>query len=351
MDDRGLDVIDAMVAEVSVAGGVLTPSAFWADFAQNNIAALRWTGIDSFKRSVNHNYFQFAISSPRQEEFRAVLRQWLTRPVGAPWRARLGDDDVEWLHGERPGEAPESRRARGYAVYVALLWELARRRAGGEVADLLREPELGRPMGVRHRGTVISQDLANALLELGAVGEVVPRQRLDRALVLEVGGGYGRVADLFLRLHPEARYVMVDIPPALALSQHYLTELHPERSAWRFRAGAGAAELQAAVASHEIVFLTPNQFAALAPIGADLAINVSSLHEMTPAQIAEYLRLFGVHAAGGWLYTKQWKHWHNPADDVTVDRASYPYPEGSEILLDRTAPAQPGFFEAVVRLP
>jgi putative sugar O-methyltransferase len=344
-----LEALDDMLDEVLEAGGVLAPSAFWTDFARRNIATLRGDGLDGFKRSINHNYFQFVINSPRQPEFRTVLRRWLTRPVGAPWGARFGDDDVDWLRGDRAGEAPESRRAKGYALYVALLWELARRHAGAETADQLSEPPLGRPIAVRHRGTVVSQDLANSLLELAAIRAVVPRERLDTALVLEIGGGYGRFADLLLTLHPRGRLVMIDIPPALAVSQYYLTHRHPARSVWRFRRGIQPGDATA-IADHDLVFLTPNQFASLDPIGADLAINISSLHEMRPVQIAEYLRLIGLHAAGGWLYTKQWRRWHNPIDDVTIEREGYPYPPGSERCFDRIAPAQPRFFEALLKL-
>jgi putative sugar O-methyltransferase len=350
-DLDALEDLDAMIEEVAEAGGVLAPSAFWRDFAARNVATLRAEGLGAFKRSINHNYFQFVVNTPSQPEFKAVLRPWLRRPSGMPWRARLIDDDVIWLRGERVGEAPQYRRARGYAVYVALLWELARRRAGRGVADRLDEPAVGRPIGVVYRGKMISQDLANGLLELSTVGEAMPLQRMAAATVLELGGGYGRLSDLYLRIHPRARIVMVDIPPALAVSQDYLTRRHPELPVWRFRRNASRADLQRAVAEQALVFLTPNQFAALDPIGADLALNVSSLHEMLPEQIAEYLRLIGVHASEGWFYTKQWQTSHNAPDDVVIEHSDYVYPPGSRLLIDRTAPAQPKFFESLLRLP
>jgi hypothetical protein len=64
-----LDELEAMVAEVDEAGGVLQPSQFWASFAARNTSTLRSEGLDSFKRSVNYNYFQWVINSPRQPEF------------------------------------------------------------------------------------------------------------------------------------------------------------------------------------------------------------------------------------------------------------------------------------------
>jgi putative sugar O-methyltransferase len=203
---------------------------------------------------------------------------------------------------------------------------------------------------VRHRGRRISQDLANGLLEYAAVAEAMPAERRRTARVLEIGGGYGRLAWVWLAAHPGVRVVMVDIPPALALAQEYLTRLFFDRPAARFRADADPAALHAEVLASELAFLTPNQLEALDPLGADVALNVSSLHEMSAEQIARYLELIDRHAAGGFLYTKQWRRRGNPLDDVVTARETYPYPERWRALFDRVHPVQVRFFEALFAL-
>lgn len=67
-------------------------------------------------------------------------------------------------------------------------------------------------------------------------------------------------------------------------------------------------------------------------------------------QITEYLRLIGMHAPGGFFYTKQWASWRNPVDEVEIDRTSYPYPAAWRRLFDRAPVAQPKFFEALFAL-
>jgi putative sugar O-methyltransferase len=228
-----------------------------------------------------------------------------------------------------------------------MLWDVGRRSVSPAVIERLEESELGRPIVVCHRRRRISEDLANSLLEYASIAVHVPEHRLENARVIDIGAGYGRFADLFLMAHEEARVLVVDIPPALALSQAYLTARHPDLPAHRFARGIDAAALHEAISRSQLGFVTPNQFASLAPLGFDLVVNVSSLHEMTHEQVAEYLRLIDYHAAGGFFYTKQWGHWRNEIDDVDTDRDSYPYPATWRRLLDRTPVAQPAFFEAL----
>ena len=79
----------------------------------------------------------------------------------------------------------------------------------------------------------ISQDLGNSTLEFYAIAEALGREDPGPNGVLELGAGYGRLAWLYLAAFPRLRYLIVDIPPALALSQEYLTRLFP-RQARRF---------------------------------------------------------------------------------------------------------------------
>lgn len=336
-----------MVAEIEEAGGVLMPSQFWARFAARNTSTLLEQGLDSFKRSVNYNYFQWVINSPRQPEFASVLKAWARRPSFGVFGARVCVDGIDWNRPKARRQLPEPLRALGHALYVGMLWEVAQRRVPSDVTEHLEESPLGDPIAVSYRGRQISEDLGNSLLEYGTIAEFVPEARMRNATLLEIGAGYGRFADLFVMAQPDSRVVIVDIPPALAISQAYLTERHPGLTTHRFARGIDPPALAALVSSTRLAFLTPNQFASLPPLGADLVVNVSSLHEMLPEQISAYLGLIDRHASGGFFYTKQWDHWFNEIDGVQTDRAFYPYPPNWRCLIDRTPIAQPAFFEAL----
>jgi hypothetical protein len=109
-----------MLDEMESAPVVVRPSAYWELLNARNFDQLAGAGFEEFKRTVNRNYFNWVPTSPLDEQFRAVARAWLRRPVRAVGRARLADTEgLDFL----PGQA---RRAT-HALFLALLWEAVRR--------------------------------------------------------------------------------------------------------------------------------------------------------------------------------------------------------------------------------
>jgi putative sugar O-methyltransferase len=123
--------------------------------------------------------------------------------------------------------------------------------------------------------------------------------------VLEVGAGYGGLADVIMRYGNVSKYYLIDAPPMLKLQEYYLTE-----------AGHG----------DKIVLREPN-VTDLAALGAeeklDLIISINSLGEMDTDVVNNYIKLFqrtlkpetGLffliqrrEAEGGHLYTA-WKQY------------------------------------------
>ena len=133
-----------------------------------------------------------------------------------------------------------------------------------------------------------------------------------------------------LSLFPEATYTIVDIEPALTISRWYLSELF------------GADRLR---------FLSPQEALKLADGSIDLALTISSLQEMTPAQVAEYLAMFDRTAQGGVVYLKQWRTWLNPVDRVELTFEKYPIPERWTLEFKERAPVQTNFTQAAWVVP
>jgi putative sugar O-methyltransferase len=333
-----------MLAELDDAPEIFKPSRFWEHHNDRNLQQIADDGFGAFKRTVNTNYFQWEPGSPRgdgprERVARRLLRLWLAHPNPRVLGAHLAQPERS-LH--------TNRAARWHAICVAMLWELARRNDPHGLLDSCEEPQLGEPPSVLYRGRLISEDLAHSTLELATIDEAggLPD---PGSLVVELGGGYGRLAWLLLTCIPNVRYVVCDIPPALAIAQRYLTELFADRRIFRFRRFDDPASVQDELAGAELAFLLPHQLAALSPLGADLFINISSLHEMRREQIDEWFRLIDRHTDGR-FYTKQWLSSVNVFDDLIIERNQYPVPGHWQALLDRDVQAPPGFFEAVYRL-
>ena len=70
----------------------------------------------------------------------------------------------------------------------------------------------------------------------------------------------------------------------------------------------------------------------------------------TPEQVAGYVQLLDRVVSGGVVYLKQWKRWHNPVDELTLEFGNYPIPARWHELYNRFALVQTGFQEAAWRL-
>jgi len=327
-----------MFAEIQRGPEVIRPSAFWEAWGDQHLRLLTAAGFASFKRTINRNYFNWVPRSPLDDQFRVVARDALRRGTAVrAMRARLEDTaDLDFL--------PRAAQRRAHAVFLALLWEYVNARDPRRLLERLEEPSLGRPIVVRHRGRRISQDLCNSVHELGSMLEHTSGLPVGR--VIELGSGYGRVAWTLLRAFPTTRYVLVDIPPALAVAQRYLTALLPTLRTFTFRPFGDPVLVAEEVADAQLAFLTPNQLARLPSLEADLFVNISSLHEMRIEQIEFYLREVDRHCVGA-FYTKQWKSSSNPFDRVVIKREDYPIPEHWSTIYSRDHPIQTAFFEAL----
>ncbi len=345
----GLPNLAAMLHEMTLAPSVVRPSAFWEFLNSMNLEQLASSGFADFKRTINQNYFNFLPRDPRDPQFRAVLGHWLRRPRLRALAARLLEPD-RFEH-QTTHHNPFRRRAAraGYALFVALLWEYARTRDRMDLLERLQEPDLGRPLYVRHGDRLITQDLCNSVLEFHSIIDALPSGRPAGRGVLELGAGYGRLAWVFLHVFPECPYFICDIPPALAVAETYLTTLFPDRRVFRFRHFDTHADVRKEMEQAQLGFLMPNQLALVPPWGAGLFVNVSSLHEMRPEQIEYYLAEVSRHTHG-YFYSKQWIRSFNRHDGITIGREDYPIPAAWEEVYNRRHPVQTGFFEALYRV-
>lgn len=348
-DFSALAELQEMWVEMRGAPAIVQPSDFWQALNDRNLRQLDDEGFAHFKRTINQNYFGWIPCSLGDHQLLAMVISWLRHPVGAVASVRLGDVSTFEAGPERVNPFAARRARRIHGLFLALLWEHVRRHDRRAILDRLDEPALGDPVVADYRGHRISQDLGNSVYELYSATAALPGGELGPRGVLELGGGYGRVAWVFLEEFPQSRYVVCDIPPALAVAQRYLTALFPERRAFRFRHFDDQAQVADELAQAQIAFLTPNQLSLLDPLDVELFVNISSLHEMRKEQIAHYLVEADRHT-NGFAYLKQWRRWHNPDDDVVIAREDYPIPPRWRQVYSRTHPIQRAFFDALYRV-
>lgn len=301
-------------------------SRFWEKLAAEHAQLLVDHGVGTVKRKQALRYFTWRWR-PRAIARSEQLRFLLSHTPRGVWPAVLREpmelSDEAWAGSEF---SPAERRLT--VIATRIVWAYAERQ--GDPAILrLPEPEPGAPLPVGFRGRLISQDLANSSLECEAMSRAL--RGAEPRNILEIGGGYGRSAYALLSRYPRATYTIIDIEPARTISAWYLSELF----------GSG-----------RVRFLSPDEAAGLEAGSIDLALSISSLHEMTWPQVGSYLEVVDrAVAPGGIVYLKQWTSWRNPDDDIELRFDAYPFPTRWRSVLYGPAPVQTHFTQGAWLLP
>jgi|GEM_PF-2091200 len=339
-------VLQEMIDHVTAQPERFRPSRFWNHFDERNSAQLRGMGLERFKRTVNQNYFNWMMTGSDDNQFRAAAKAWARNPDMDAFRVQLdGGEELDGFFTDNPLATEEGREL--YCAFVGMLWQHTRTEVPNGLCDALTEPALGDPIPTTLHGRAISQDLANSIRERNAI--LAPfEERLGqgwRPTIVELGAGYGRLGFVLLCSAP-CRYVVVDIPPALHISQWYLTSVLPGKTAFRFRPWASFDAVAAELRGADMAFLTPDQFALL-PAGLfDVGIAISNLAEMTREQCDMYLDLFD-HTVREAVYIKQWVAQSNPLDGVDFVRSNFDMNPAWQPVINRLDALQDLFFETL----
>ncbi len=309
-------------------------SVAWSVLNKKNLDQLLSEGYRNFKRSLATNYFTFMIQA--------------NDPQLLFLEAHIPEDQKETCRQAAAGLAPDPglpcADQATYRYFVMLLWLFAARRDRAGLLNRLAEPMEGNPILVPVGNQVTTQDLVNSVLEYYSIAEGIDFARCRR--VLEIGAGYGRNAYVMLREHPEIRYVIVDIPPALYVAQRYLSSQFADRNIFYARPFDSYDSVKEELDRASIAFLAPHQISGLPDLWADLTLNISSFGEMSRQQIERYLQEVNRLTERA-FYHKQWKVSQNPFDGIEITEGDYSMPEAWRKIYHRDCNVQTGFFEAM----
>jgi putative sugar O-methyltransferase len=331
----------AMFASLESGDLRARPSKYWVELNKMNLAQLQQHGYENFKRTIALNYFTFVRILPWDAQIIFLLKELpLSVSLSCMRRALFARkheyfSTFNWI------------QSLMYNFLTLASWAYTRGAVHDAALLALREPEEGRPAVITDlAGDLVSQDLANSILEVSAMGAPLS----PGSVVIELGAGYGRDAYTILATVPGVKYIIVDIPPALWVAETYLRHQFPESRIFTYREFGAFSEIEAEFRECDIAFFLSTQITLLPPGLADLIINISSLHEMRPEQIAFYISEFDrLLKNEGLFYFKQWKRSVIPFEGIVIRQADYHVPASWRIELSREAPIQTRFFEARYR--
>jgi putative sugar O-methyltransferase len=344
LEDRRLDPVlrDMMLAQDKLSSSEQS-SRYWQVLAKKNVAQVVENGFENFKQTVARDYFTWVLEKNNTQE--KYLKQHL-----APEQVARATE----LSASAPTHAFWGAAAsQQFNFMTYLLWDFARKQVGDKTLHALSEPALGNPPAAQLEGRSISQDLANSALEFqsirdGIVSNAGERTWSEIKTVLELGAGYGRTGFVFQTLRPGTRYIIADIPPALYISQRYLTELFPQKKAFRFREFSDFSSIASELEEAELIFLMPNQLQYLPERSVDLFLAIDCLHEMVPRQIEEYFET--ANRLAKLFYFSCRKTTAVAYDGVVLQEKDYPVRSRWEKLFRKDRLVQADYFETMFRV-
>lgn len=328
------DIINEMVKELDLGRPEVQPSKFWIELNKlHNKEELT----QNFKRTAAKHYFTWSFLWPWDAQFLSLVRK-------LPWLTTLGN----FLRALFPikHELLTVRESVTCNFLTHMVWDYAVKTCPD--TKTLSEPKIGNPLPIFREGKLISQDLANSAIEVEYIQTHIP-SNLKLRRICELGAGYGRTAYVLLERIPKLQYVIVDIPPALYVSQTYLSSVFANKKIFKWRPFTSYQEIREEYEQADIAFLLPSQIELLPAESFDLFVNISSLHEMRIDQIRYYFsQIQRLVKKDGGFYMKEWKVSKIPFENVIIRREDYPL-KGWKLLHEQEVKVQTEFFEWMLK--
>lgn len=127
-----------------------------------------------------------------------------------------------------------------------------------------------------------------SILDLSLITTFLADMSQGRLTICEVGGGYGRLAEVFLETHKKrVHYVMIDaVPVSLMYAYYYLKSQFPELNIGSFYVGDD-------YDSSYDCYILPAWHSSVLPEGSfDICVNIESMQEMQQHHVDYYLDMF-----------------------------------------------------------
>lgn len=286
-------------------------SKFWLYLNKMNIEQIVSFGYENFKQTVACNYFTWVVDnyhSYSKNLFQEDLSFLDTLPLS----------ELKKKH-----DLFSQEQSIQYNRTTAMFYDFLIKRGGGPYLEKMEEPHFGNAPFITIEGKPVSQDTLNSLLEYLSMSLHYDISKVNT--ILEVGAGSGRTAYCFMRQLPHVKYIIVDIPPALYLSQAYLSQVFSDRKVFRFRHFDAYEEIKNEYEQADLVFMMPDQMRVIPDHSVDLFLAIDCLHEMKREVVQFYFnesqRLTSL------FYFKCWMNTIVPFDNISYPFYAYPIPD------------------------
>lgn len=194
----------------------------------------------------------------------------------------------------------------------------------------------------------ISVDLLFTADNILTIAEIYPEVLSKEAIVAELGPGWGCNGYLLRKINPKIRYLLFDLPEALALAQVYLPGLCKDSKVEYYKSDLGKVN-KSELLNNDIRFFGSQQLENIEDKSVNLFINVASFQEMPREYIEKYFALIDKKVKG-YFYTKNYINWFNPQDNENLSVRDYPWLSNWENKILRQSDNFHNMFVAIFKI-
>ncbi len=155
--------------------------------------------------------------------------------------------------------------------------------------DLLeaKDSEFGSPIGFYKKNKFYTSAFLKTLLHINFIKKNTNFEKINS--VIELGAGIGLLASAFIQLKKNLKYIVIDIPPALYISEYYLKSLNYKTFGYENLINNQNSVID--FDKYQVILLPPWKLDLLKETKLDLFINIASFQEMEKSQSLNYLKL------------------------------------------------------------
>ena len=135
-------------------------------------------------------------------------------------------------------------------------------------------------------------------------------QKSENNKILEIGGGYGKLAYYLLKNISNYTYIDLDIPETLTLASFFLSKSFPNKKNLFY----GESNFNNNTLNEfDLIFLPPWEIETIQDNSLNLAINKNSLGEMSPETARNYIN--HIHRTSKYFFSMNHEYFRNHFDD------------------------------------